>query len=120
MNRHDALPPTPRAVARTLLRDSVRDAIVRLAPEHAERPSSRDVVRRLSALRTSVTGHVDRRRAEGAPVECVLAELTDVVAQAERGERWRDPSGAVAEQVVRWSIDAYFDEPALRHVPRFY
>jgi len=42
------------------------------------------------------------------------------VREAESCEGWRDPSDALLAHAVRWSIETYYDAPALRHVPSFY
>jgi hypothetical protein len=74
----------------------------------------------LLRLRTQLTHYVARRRAAGVPIERVLPEVKCLVRESQSVERWADPAGALMAQIVGWSITAYYDEPELRHVPRFY
>jgi hypothetical protein len=82
--------------------------------------TSPELLRLLGQLRWSVTRYAQGQHAATVPIERVLPEVKGVVREAESGEGWRDPSDALMAQVVRWTIEAYYDEPALRHVPRFY
>ena len=81
---------------------------------------SPELLRLLAHLRSTVTTYVIARRDEGAPIERVVPEVKCLVRESESCEGWRDPSDALLAQVVRWSIEAYDDEPSLPHVPRFY
>jgi hypothetical protein len=74
----------------------------------------------LERMHSTVVGYVCVRRDQGVPVERVLPEVKRLVREAESSERWRDPSDLLMARAVRWSIEAYYDDPALRHVPRFY
>ncbi len=74
----------------------------------------------LAQLRSAVTHHVCGRRADGVPLERVLAELSGLVERAELLEGSPDELGVLLGQVRRWSLDAYYDEPALQNAPRFY
>ena len=83
-------------------------------------PRSSGPVGRLTALRDLVTSHVRVRRAEGAAVACVLAEMEALVECAERLEGSPDELGVLVGQVRLWTIAAYAEEPELRNAPRFY
>ena len=74
----------------------------------------------LTDLRAAVTRHAVERRAEGAPLDAVLAEVTDVVELAERLEGASDEVGLLVGRVRLWTLAAYVDVPELRDVPRFY
>ena len=74
----------------------------------------------LEELRATVTCHVRERRAAGAPLERVLVEVGAMVGRAELAEAAPDELGILRGQVWQWSLDAYLDEPELRHAPRFH
>jgi hypothetical protein len=74
----------------------------------------------LTELRSSVIRHVQARRAGGVALDLVLPEIRELVRHALSREDVPDATETLLGQVLRWSLDAYFDEPALRHVPRFY
>jgi hypothetical protein len=74
----------------------------------------------LGRLRAAVTELAGRRRAEGAALEDVVAEVDGLVARAEALAGSPDELGILLRQVRRWSLEAYLDEPALQNVPRFY
>lgn len=74
----------------------------------------------LADLRAAVTRHAMARRVDGAPLEAVLAEVTDVVELAERLEGTSDELGLLTDRVRLWTLAAYVDVPELRDVPRFY
>jgi hypothetical protein len=63
---------------------------------------------------------VRRRQSEGLPIERVLPEVKCLVREAASCERWVDPGDTLTARTVRWAIEAYYDQPELRHVPRFY
>ena len=81
---------------------------------------SPELARLLAMVRTQVTQYVAQRREAGAPIERVLPEVKSLVRASQVAERWDDPRGTLMTQVVRWVIGAYYDEPELMHVPRFY
>lgn len=85
----------------------------------AEGPSP-ELVRLLAHLRSTVTRYVRERRDGGAPVERIVPEVKCLVREAASCEGWLDPGDTLTAQVVRWAITAYFDQPELAHVPRFY
>ena len=87
---------------------------------HALDEPTPELLRVLTRLRTQLTRYVARRRAAGVPIERVLPEVKCLVRESQSVERWADPEGTLMSQIVRWSITAYYDEPELRHVPRFY
>jgi hypothetical protein len=125
-------------IARPVMREAVRRAITEAADlqRRASRVSSRrfataewddpsewtspELLRLLTQLRGTVTRYAQERRAAHVPIERVVPEVKSVVREAESGEGWRDPADGLMAQVVRWTIEAYYDEPALQHVPRFY
>jgi uncharacterized protein (DUF2342 family) len=67
-----------------------------------------------------VTDHACARRAEGAPVERVLAEVDGLARRVERLEGSPDGVRLLMRRVRLWSLAAYVDEPELRNAPRFY
>jgi hypothetical protein len=127
-----------RPVDRPVVSEAVRRTLTEAAalqgrpPRVAVRPSggtdwddpsersSPELLRQLGQLRWSVTRYAQSRRAMRVPIERVVPEMKAVVREAESGEGWRDPADALMAQVVRWTIEGYYDEPALQHVPRFY
>jgi hypothetical protein len=68
----------------------------------------------LADLHDSLTTYVRQRRADGAPVERVLPEVKGIVREAEFAESWPDELGVLMAQVVRWTIEAYYDVAAPR------
>jgi hypothetical protein len=124
--------PVQRPVVRDAVRVAVADTMTyeviaaarhpgRLGPtDDAVRAPTPELVRLLEHLRSTVVLYVCDRRAQGAPVERVLPEVKALVREAASCEPWYDPSETLLGQVVRWVIEAYFDEPELSHVPRFY
>ena len=86
----------------------------------ALRAPAPEFVHDVAQLRTAVVRHVRDRRGDGVPLDRVLVEMTALVEQAEGLAGSPDELGVLLGQVRRWSLDAYLDEPALQHVPRFY
>ena len=126
--------PVDRPVAREAVRQAVAQAVVqeartRLADarrfgtaeggEALDAPSP-ELRRLLGQLRSTVTAYVLARRTAGVPIERVVPEAKCLVREAESCEAWRDPSDVLLSQVVRWGIEAYYDDPSLQQVPRFY
>jgi hypothetical protein len=71
-------------------------------------------------LRASVVDYVGALRVAGMPVERTIEEVVGLVRDAE-GVTWRgESSDPLLTNVVRWSIEAYYDDPALAGVPRFF
>ena len=105
------------------VRDSVRRAIseVRVMRGAAalDEPLA-DLVRCRPHLRASVADYVGTLRTGGVPVERTLEKVQWIVREVEAGEGWADATDALMTHVVRWSIEAYYDDPALRGVPRFF
>jgi hypothetical protein len=121
--------PAAWAITQAVTRAShARAAVVRASPvrlaQRDELPavheSSPELVRLLEQLRATVTSYVERRRGAGAPVERVLPEVKALVRAAEPCIEWPYERGVFTARVVRWAIEAYYDQPELRHVPRFY
>jgi hypothetical protein len=73
--------------------------------------ASRTLTCALAHLRTCVTRLAEHRRAAGAPVEQVVAEVEHLVREAERRELWRDASRGLLTQAVRWAVGAYREPP---------
>jgi hypothetical protein len=87
--------------------------------ESLDAPSP-ELCRLLVHLRSTVTAYVVARRTDGIPIERVMPEMKCLVREAESCEAWRDPSDQLLAEVVRWGIEAYYDEPSQQHVvPRF-
>jgi len=65
----------------------------------------------LALLRAETTRYVCALRAEGARPEQMLVQVKAFVHQAMVAEAWFDPEAtrALTAEVVRWSIDAYYD-----------
>lgn len=113
----DVHPWIERAVDRTPARDSVHRALAEL--QSAAR-SATPASAYSPELRASVAEYVDELRGAGLPVERTLEKVVDLVRDAE-GAAWRDDAAdPLLTHVVRWSIEAYYDDPALRGVPRFF
>jgi hypothetical protein len=105
------------------VRDSVRRAITEVRGVHGVRGGDEpvaDLVRCRGHLRTSVADYVGTLRRGGVPVERTLEKVQLLVREVEAGEGWADTTDALMTHVVRWSIQAYYDDPALHGVPRFY
>ena len=97
----------------------IRAADVPTSDEPFEEPSP-ELVRLLAQLRSTVTRFTHERRAAGAAVERVVPEVKCLVREAASCERWVDPGDTLTARTVRWAIEAYYDQPELAHVPRFY
>ena len=69
---------------------------------------------------SAVIRFAHERRDLGTPVERLVPEVKGLVREATACEGWCDPTDTLMAQVVRWAIAAYYDDPALAHVPRFY
>ncbi len=78
------------------------------APEDA---ASDPLVGLLAQLRALTAQYVYRMRAEGARPEQTLVRVKACVRDAMAAERWHDAEAlwALTDQVVTWSIDAYYD-----------
>ena len=127
--------PVDRPVVRAAVREAVAVTSARAANDRLASAMRRDGVHVESAesaevssaslrgllehLRATVTEYVHGRRTDGLPIERVLPEVKRMVREAQSSEPWWDPTDALAAQVVRWTIEAYYVVPALRHVPRF-
>jgi hypothetical protein len=102
------------------VRDSVRRVISEVRGTAAADEPLADFVRCRPHLRASVTDYVGTLRTGGVPVERTIEKVRWIVREVEAGEGWADETDAVMTHVVRWSIEAYYDDPALRGVPRFF
>lgn len=88
-----------------------------LTPEGPPPPPARDglpatatqtLADGLAGLRATVTAYVDRRRGEGAPVQRVLPEVKTLTRTAAGRDLEYEAATALLDQVVRWSIEAYY------------
>jgi hypothetical protein len=102
------------------VRDSVRRVICEVRGAAVVDEPLADLVRCRRHLRASVADYVGTLRTRGMPVERTLEKVQWLVREVEAGEGWADATDAVMTHVVRWSIEAYYDDPALRGVPRFF
>jgi hypothetical protein len=102
------------------VRASVRRAISEVRGAAAVAAPLADLVRCRPHLRASVADYVGTLRTDGVPVERTLEKVQWIVREVEAGEGWADATDALMTHVVRWSIEAYYDDPALRGVPRFF
>ena len=100
--------------------DSVRRAISEVRGSSAVDGPVAELVRCRPHLRASVTDYVGTLRTGGVPVERTLEKVQGIVREVEAGEGWADATDALMSHVVRWSIEAYYDDPALQGVPRFF
>jgi hypothetical protein len=115
--------PVLRETARHVALAAAREASTRgpLADPAAtlEAPSA-ELQRLLGHLRSTLGRYVRQRREAGLPVERVLPEVKGLVREASALAGWFDPADTLMAQVVRWTITAYYGDPELAHVPRFY
>jgi hypothetical protein len=77
----------------------------------ASTPASADLIGLLDHLRLAVARYACDRRAAGAPIERVLPEVKGLVRDAAAYDGWYDPAEALMQQVVGWTITAYYDKP---------
>jgi hypothetical protein len=77
----------------------------------ATQPSA-DLVGLPDRLRTAIARYVAGRRLAGAPIERVLPEVKAFVRETVAYEGWHDPAEALMQQVVGWTIAAFYDGPA--------
>ena len=65
----------------------------------------------LAQLRAVTTRYVYALRAQGARPEQMLVRIKAFVRDSMRAEEWSDPEATrvLTAEVVRWSIDAYYD-----------
>jgi hypothetical protein len=82
------------------------------------RSSSAKLVGLLGHLRLAVGRHVCDRRQAGAPIERVLPEVKGLVREAAAREGCHDPADALMQQVVGWTITAFYDALVPRHPSR--
>ena len=101
------------------MRDSVRRIISEARVAVPMEPLA-DLMRSRPQLRASVADYVDTLRRGGVPVERTLEKVQYLVREVEAVEGFDDARGELMSSVVRWSIEAYYDDPALRGVPRFF
>ena len=97
----------------------VEDGLATAAESSPVGPSP-ELVRLVGHLRSSLARHVARRREAGASLDRVLVEVRRLAHQAVALEGWRDASDPLVRQVVRWSIAAYYNEPAPNDGPCCY
>lgn len=125
--------PRARGVDQAVTGDALRAALTREAREGAAARRARwrddlptapappaEPARRPDALRAVVRRYTRERRASGVSVERLLPEVKGLVREAETAAGWHDVDESLMTRVVRWTIDAYYDDATLQHVPRFY
>lgn len=95
-----------------------RDAPVDLA-DALDAPTP-ELGRLLARLRSTITRLAHARRDAGTPLDRVVPEVRRLVREAAAREGWAEPTDAVTARVVHWAVVAYYSEPELAHVPRFY
>jgi len=104
----DAVQPhisaTPPAAANRA-RERLATAIVAACRARADD----DVERTTSALRTSVGDYIAALRDDGATVEYAVISTKEILAETIGGPNIPPERRALAEQVVSWGIDAYYD-----------
>lgn len=110
---------TARRVVLAAVQEASRRGPLADAGGTLDAPSA-ELVRLLGHLRSAVDDHVRERREAGLPVERVLREVKGHVRDASALRGWFDPADSLMARAVRWTIMAYYDEPELAHVPRFY
>ncbi len=67
----------------------------------------------LATLRASVVAYVRARRRDDVPVSRVVAEVWALVHEAEPDPRAVAGLAAIVARVVRWTVDAYDDDPGM-------
>jgi hypothetical protein len=102
------------------VRDSVRRVISEVRGAVSPHGPISELVRCRPHLRASVADYVGALRTGGVPVERTLEQVQEIVREVEAGEGWADATDALMSHVMRLSIEAYYDDPALRGVPRFF
>ena len=65
----------------------------------------------LAQLRAALAALVVVLREEGQPIERVIPRGKALVREAARAERWAGPSDVLVAQVVRWTVETYYDRP---------
>jgi hypothetical protein len=75
----------------------------------ASEPAVRESHALRAQLQTSVTAYVRRLRADGLPSERMLVQVKSVVRDATPPELDVDEARELMEDVVRWSVEAYYD-----------
>ena len=114
----DVHPWIERVVDRAPASESARRAMQELRAAAREQVTDPGGYR--PQLRASVADLVGELRGAGVPVERTIEEIVGLVRDAE-GVTWRaESSDPLLARVMRWSIEAYYDDPALRGVPRFF
>jgi hypothetical protein len=100
------IPATPPAAARA--RERLATAIIAAC---RARPDERadDLT---SELRTSVGSYIAALRGDGATVEHAVISTKELLAETIGGPNIPPERRALAEQVVSWGIDAYYDSAA--------
>ena len=113
----DVHPGIDRVVDRPPTRDSARAAIEEI---RAAAAGGRNLARHRPRLRASVSAFVGELRGAGVPVERTIEKVIDLVRDADGTIQSADAADPLLTDVVRIGIEAYYDDPALRGVPRFF
>lgn len=101
-SRIPATPPTLASRARERLAAAVIAA--------CRRPDG-DEERTITELRASVGGYIAALRDDGATAEHAVIATKELLAETIGGPNIPPERRALAEQVVSWGIDAYYDAP---------
>ena len=99
-------PPTPVALADTNAARELLAAAIRAACSSRQ---GNDVERTAAELRTSVTSYIAALRNGGVTVEHAVISTKELLAETIGGPNIPPERRALAEQVVSWGIDAYYD-----------
>lgn len=102
VSRIPTTPPTPASRARERLATAVIAA--------CRRPDG-DEERAIAELRASVGGYIVALRDDGATAEHAVIATKELLAETIGGPNIPPERRALAEQVVSWGIDAYYDAP---------
>ncbi len=104
-SRISITPPTPAHKARERLATAI------MAACRPRRPDG-DQERATSELRASVGDYIAALRDDGVTVEHAVISTKEILAETIGGPNIPPERRALAEQVVSWGIDAYYDPPA--------
>lgn len=102
--RISAVPPAAAHRARERLAVAII-AACQLRPDGNERRATLE-------LRTSVGDYIAALRDDGATVEHAVISTKEILAETIGGPNIPPERRALAEQVVSWGIDAYYDSPS--------
>lgn len=102
-SRIPATPPTPASRARERLATAII-AACRRRPDGSEE-------RAITELRESLGGYIAVLRDDGATAEHAVIATKELLAETIGGPNIPPARRALAEQVVSWGIEAYYEAP---------